>query len=213
MGKLKDLTGLRYGRLTVLRFSEMRGRKSLWECQCECGRVKIIRSDNLQSGDSTSCGCYKQDLLTKHGDYSSRLYGIWHSMRHRCLCPTSVQYKDYGGRGISICDEWADFSVFREWALTHGYDESASKGQCTLDRIDNNGNYCPENCRWVSILVQDNNKRNNVILSFDGKEQTIADWARELSINYVTLYSRIHKQGWSIARALTTPTMTQFSRR
>jgi len=213
MGKYIDITGQRYGRLTVLRRNgSSPSKKALWECVCDCGNVVTVFSTNLRKGTTQSCGCYCRERHTIHGEYKSRLYQIWHGMMQRCTSPNNKKYDDYGGRGISVCDEWHDFAKFREWAMANGYDESAEQWKCTLDRRDNDGNYCPENCRWVDMMEQGQNKRNNVVLTHRGESLTLSEWSRKLGIGYNTLHARIFRHGWSVDLALSTPVQIQFSR-
>lgn len=163
--KLRDMTGSRFGRLTVLgRASGGDSRKVYWLCRCDCGNETTVRGDHLRYGLTSSCGCYQSEYRTMshttHGGYHTRLYKVYRTMLARCGNPNSSEYKNYGGRGISVCEEWKNsFPTFREWALAHGYDENAARGDCTIDRIDVDGNYEPNNCRWVSSLVQAQNKR------------------------------------------------------
>jgi len=168
--KLIDETGNRYGRLTVIRRVGVgKGGNATWLCQCDCGGETIVNGGYLRDGRTRSCGCLLHETRVAnghnrmiHGMNSSRLYGVWTGMKKRCNMPSHPHYKDYGGRGIKVCDEWSnDFRVFAEWALSHGYDESAPKGKCTLDRIDPDGDYCPENCRFADMVVQQNNRRDS----------------------------------------------------
>lgn len=195
--------GHKFGRLTVLEYAYTKGKRAFWKCQCECGTVAYINSGNLKSGNSKSCGCLHNEELqkrvTKHGATKTRLYNIWHKIIQRCCDPKDSAFKHYGGRGITICDEWRNsFEAFRDWALLNGYSD-----ELTIDRIDNNGNYEPSNCRWATNEIQANNKRTNRMITYDGKTQTVKQWADELGLNYYTLHSRITKRNWSIERALT----------
>lgn len=155
-----DLSGQRFGRLTVVEQAERsKAGEIRWRCRCDCGREIVTQANNLTSGSSKSCGCWKHEKLaldhTTHGGRKTRLYSIWVGMRRRCYEETSVSYKNYGGRGISICDEWRnDFSAFRAWALKNGYDDSLS-----IDRINNDWNYEPRNCRWATPKEQAANRR------------------------------------------------------
>lgn len=167
MGTLIDLTGLRFGRLTVIEYAGANAhRKKAWVCRCDCGNVLTVAGASLKNGNTKSCGCYKRDKLTDrnttHGGTIDRLYGIWSCMKHRCNTPTYKKYKDYGGRGIRVCEEWENsYEAFKSWAMANGYDETAPFGECTIDRIDVNGNYEPTNCRWVDMKTQNNNMRRN----------------------------------------------------
>lgn len=169
--KTIDETGNRYGRLMVVcRAGSTKGGIARWLCQCDCGGKKVVIGSKLRRGETRSCGCLEQEtrvsngykrMQPSHSMSRSRLYGVWSGMKKRCGNPTHPHYSDYGGRGISVCDEWANsFSAFAEWALSHGYDENAPKGKCTLDRIDSDGDYCPENCRFADMVVQQNNRRD-----------------------------------------------------
>ena len=165
----QDLTGKTFGRLTVVKRApsliEPSGRKrTMFECVCSCGNSCIVAATSLKSGASKSCGCIKSErnksYFTKHGFCKERLYRLWNDIKKRCYNPNYKQFKDYGGRGIIMCNEWlSDYMAFRNWALSNGYDPNAKFGECTIDRIDVNGNYQPDNCRFVSMKIQNSNKR------------------------------------------------------
>lgn len=206
MGKIKDLTGQRFGRLVAI---ECVGRdkfgNAIWLCQCDCGNQKIVRQQYLCEGRIVSCGCYNKEKAKfnnqgyKHGGKYTRLYRIWRGIKDRCINHNSQHWDDYGGRGIKMCDEWvSDFVVFRDWALSNGYSPELS-----IDRIDNNGNYTPDNCRWVNIFVQANNRRDNKRYEYNGISKTISQWSKETGIQESTLNLRLKR--WPIERALTEP--------
>lgn len=134
----------------------------------------------------------------KHGGNNTRLFFIWQSMLDRCRRPKNKQYKDYGGRGITVCSEWEDFAIFREWALSNGYTDSL-----TIDRIDNDKGYCPSNCRWANKYTQSNNKSNNRKITYKGKTKTLAQWCKELKLNYGTVSSRLNRSKMSVDLAFT----------
>ena len=167
MSKLIDLSGQKYGRLTVVcRNGSNESKRALWLCKCECGNEITVIGDLLRNGHVQSCGCllseYRKDKMTKHGygkhSEVDRLYRVWRGMKTRCYSKNAKSYKWYGGRGIKVCEEWHDYTKFREWALQNGYDENAKKGECTIDRINPDGDYEPNNCRWVGMDVQLKNK-------------------------------------------------------
>ena len=144
----------------------------------------------------------------RHGWRHTRLYNTWDDMKKRCFNQNCPNYKWYGARGITMCDEWCNsFVCFRDWALSSGYND-----ELTIDRVDVNGNYDPNNCRWVTIKEQANNKRTNRYLTFQGETHTITEWAQKLNVNRKTMWDRIARLGWSVERALTTPSCTADAR-
>ena len=212
----ENLVGMKFGRLTVMDRESPKSKKAkgLWVCKCECGNVIKVNTSDLKSGNTTSCGCKRKETLrqlrTKHGESNTRLYNVWSDMKKRCYNTKNVDYKNYGGRGITVCDEWMDFQNFYEWAIANGYDETAPRGQCTIDRIDVDGCYEPENCRWVDRYIQMNNKRNNRILTYNGESHTLAEWCEIVNIPYKCLKSRLNKLHWSVEKTLTTPTSNKI---
>lgn len=175
-----------------------------WFCACDCGNTVTVYQQHLRRGDTKSCGCYRSENSTKihttHGETKTRLYKTWDIMRQRCFNPNDHAYRHYGARGISICEEWNDFLVFKQWALENGY-----RDDLTIDRIDVYGNYEPSNCRWADLNTQANNKTTSHYLEYNGKKQTIAQWAKEMNIPIGTLHKRITKFNWDIESALTKP--------
>ena len=210
MPKVIDITGNRYGRLVVLGMVEKppknKSRKTFWECQCDCGNKTTVCKSNLVSGTTKSCGCLQRESsinnLSKiskenqikanktHGKSNTKLYDTYHHMLRRCYNEKDAHFKEYGMRGIKVCDEWKQsFESFYEWAMENGYNESL-----TIDRIDVNGNYCPDNCRFVDRVVQANNRRSNVFATIDGKTKTLSEWAKESGLAAGTVWFR-YKHG------------------
>mgnify|MGYP001595898490 CR=1 FL=1 len=185
-----DLTDKRFGRLTAVRYAG----NGKWRCKCECGGTAVVLTANLTKGNSTSCGCKRRETLTKHGMADTKIYRIWMQMIRRCHRENDPAYANYGGRGIIVCDRW------RENFLNFIADMGARPGGYQIDRTDNDGNYEPGNCRWVTNKVNKNNMRSNRVVEHLGRRQTIAEWADELSMNYRTLNNRINR-GWSPEKA------------
>lgn len=180
-----NLTGEKFGRLTVLGLSERKsGRKSFWVCECTCGKTLEVRSDMLKRGNTKSCGCLKKEqdiknlhITDNHGLSQTHLYRKWRSMLNRCYKSNQENYNRYGGRGIIVCKDWHDLYNFIEWAQSTGY-----KNGLSIERIDNDGNYCPENCKWVEPHEQHFNKRTSVFHEYQGERLTTMQWQRKLGI-------------------------------
>lgn len=184
-----DYTNMRFGRWTVLSPSRKSNKKS-WICVCDCGNKRNVHEDTLISGRSLSCGCLQREetknRLTTHNLSKTRLYRIYYGIKQRCFNVKDKRYKDYGGRGITICDEWLnDFVKFYEWSIQNGYDENL-----TIDRIDNDGNYEPSNCRWATKEEQDYNKRTSIFFEFFGTRKCLKEWTNLMGWNYDKYYAR-----------------------
>ena len=193
----EDLTGRVFRDLIVEEFAHIYGGHAYWLCRCKCGGYTVARGSHLKTGNISSCGCKKGHIT--HGESKTRLYTTWCNVRDRCKNPNAPEYPRYGGRGISVCEEWLSYEPFRDWAMSNGYSSVLS-----IDRIDNNGDYSPNNCRWATAKEQANNTRRNRYLELDGVRLSVSEWARRLGINQATLSMRINKYGWSAEKALTT---------
>lgn len=199
--------GEKYGKLTVLEklddVVDSGGRiRRKYRCACDCGNVTDVDVYHLLNGKIKSCGCLRRGphISDRHHPYvGTRIYRIWGNMVNRCTNPNNPAYQRYGGRGITVCDEWRDFMTFYKWAIENGYNDTLE-----IDRIDNDGGYNPENCRWATVIVQGNNKSNNRLFEIGGEIDTLANIARKYSINYKALHNRI-RHGWNIERAISQP--------
>ena len=206
-----DLTGKIFGRLKVLERAENgKNGDARWVCLCECGKTKTILASHLKRGEIRSCGCFQKEVLKqyreKHGHRHTRLYGIWAGIKRRCYNPHEKAYKYYGGRGIKVCDEWLnDFEQFNEWAFANGYNENAKRGDCTIDRINVNGDYEPSNCRWISIKAQSLNKGTNRIIEINGENKCLSEWLKITGVSSTSFYRRLNN-GWNEKKALSIPT-------
>ena len=197
-----NLIGQKFNRLTVSGFYGKNNLgKSLWNCSCECGNNKTVLGAHLRSGHTKSCGCLQLESVTKHGDCKNGVrsgeYRSWEGMLRRCENPKHTRYKDYGGRGISVCERWHQFEIFLE-------DMGPRPHGMWLERIDNDMNYCKDNCKWATTEEQGNNTRSNVWLEFNSEVKNIAQWSAEIGIGRSTLRERIQR-GWSTEKVLTSP--------
>lgn len=204
MRNIKDLSGLEFDRLTVIEYHHTVNGLSYWRCRCKCGNEKIIRGQCLLSGESKSCGCLARELSSirnsTHKGRKTKLYHVWIDMKQRCTNTNQPDYPNWGGRGITVCDEWMNsFESFRGWALKSGYDSKLS-----IDRIDVNGNYEPSNCRWITVKEQNSNRRSNKRIEYNGESRTLTQWSEILGGNRNLVGERL-KSGWSIEKTLTTP--------
>ena len=207
MAQFKDLTGRRFGRWTVLYRTtdhiEPNGYKRVvYRCRCDCGKEVDVISGSLSKGQSRSCGCLQREYAKSgkgnrtHGMTGTRIYRAWKNMHTRCYNPKNKKYSRYGGRGIQICEEWngeKGFENFKKWAYSNGYAENL-----TIDRIDNDGNYSPSNCRWIKQKAQASNKSTNRFIECDGNTKTVAEWGRTIGISPTHLYWRTNDQIQSI---------------
>ncbi|MGR6008091.1 hypothetical protein ACT7CZ_02735 [Bacillus cereus] len=185
MDRNLDILGETFGNLTVVGYSHTQRNGSYWDCVCKCGNTKKVTKNHLMTGHTKSCGCLRPQVITKHGDHKERLYSIWSGMKRRCLNKSANDYYKYGERGISVHEEWMEYPLFKKWALENGYSDDL-----TLERLDFNGNYEPENCKWIPLEEQLKNTRRNVFITFEGETKVLSDWARHFDINYQTLKGR-----------------------
>lgn len=204
-GKYRDITGERFGNLTAIAYagSTKEGRAK-WLCECDCGNRTTVLLTSLTGGHATSCGCILKSKITTHGKSNTKLYRVWLSMKTRCNNPRSNRYKYYGGKGITYDSNWEDFENF--YADMHeGYKEGL-----TLDRIDRDLGYSKENCRWVGIIAQNNNKSDNLLILYQGKLHTPKEIAELTGLPRSIIYNRKHA-GWSDEKIVSTPIISKFA--
>lgn len=198
--RVKDLRGRRFGRLKVLRFVELRRcagpyRQAFWKCRCSCGKIRTLLAHSLLRGNTKSCGCYKRDLLFKHGMNDTRVHRIWTNMINRVTNPKHPSHASYFDRGIQICDRWRDFRNFLADM------EQPPSPRHSIDRINNSKGYAPGNCRWATHKEQSSNLRTNRNISYRGQTLCLQAWADKIGLNVMTLRGRL-EAGWPIKRAL-----------
>lgn len=211
-----NLVGRKFGRLSVIEKVKGKTLKSGYEqqtykCVCDCGNETVVPYSALMTGNTTSCGCYAKELLGKrhrtHGKSHTKLYDVWKEMRYRCSKPSDKSYQYYGQKGIKVCAEWDnDYQEFYDWAISSGY-----KKGLEIDRIDPNGDYCPENCRWITRREQMNNTTANRFITINGITHTLSEWSQLFSVNYDTVWDRL-KLGWDEVSALTAPLKYQYNK-
>lgn len=200
--KALDLTNKRFGALVAIKTTSRNKRgERIWMCKCDCGKTTYVIAGSLASGNTKSCGCVGSRKIRqrnyRHGMAKTRIYNIWLRMRQRCSDDKCLEYNLYGGRGITVCNEWMDFEQFHNWAISNGYKENL-----TIDRIDVNGNYEADNCRWATRLQQANNKSTNHVIEYNGESKTLAEWSRETGIGSSLIRWRL-KQGWDLKDVFT----------
>lgn len=201
--KLEDLTGQRFGRLVVIERAETTHVSTRWKCKCDCGNECVVLAQNLKKGHTKSCGCFREEVRPKqkfkHGYRHTRIYGVYCRIKGRCYNPNDPRYASYGGRGIKMCDEWYESpEKFCKWAESHGYDPNAEYGECTIDRIDVNGNYEPSNCRFTNLQVQSNNRQNTIYIEHNGMRKTITEWSEFFNFDRMKLYYHLVQKGKTI---------------
>lgn len=211
MSKFIDLVGKKFGRLTVKKLVGVNKNKmKLWECECSCGNITIQPTNQLNNGHTKSCGCYSRDIakerFTTHGLRKTQIYKTWAGIKDRTNTNNHSCKDNYRKLGITMCKEWRDdFITFYNWAIKNGYKEEKlpnGRNKYEIDRIDTYGNYCPENCRWITQKEQMNNQTTNKFITYKDKTQTLAQWCEELKLNYNLVEQRLWK-GWDVERAFT----------
>lgn len=195
----KDLTGMKFGKWTVLEMRGRRGSSRYWLCRCECGTEREVASGHLLDGSSSSCGCTRKEHagMRTHGESRTRLYHTWKAIRGRCNNPNIRSYKDYGARGITVCEEWSDYLTFKDWALQNGYNDTLS-----IERIDVNKGYCPENCCWIPMNEQSKNRRNTYLSKLSSEDAAIVKQALADGFDRNLIWYRITKMNMSASDAV-----------
>lgn len=196
--RIKNEIGNQYGRLLVIgRAENCKQGQAQWECLCDCGKTCVVSGSNLRRGKQISCGCYGREVNAKNDVPTElrqgRIYRIWQRMISRCTNPRNSRYYTYGARGIKVCDEWTnDYMKFHEWAIENGYSDNLS-----IDRIDNDGNYEPSNCRWATNTQQVRNTSKTVFITYNGEKRPLTEWCEMLHLKRSTVYARLHDYGWT----------------
>ncbi len=197
--KVVDLSGEKFGKLEVLKLAYIKNKRTCyWLCKCECGNTKVINGDSLKKGDIKACGCLR-GKGSKYSIQDKKIYKKWSHMLSRCNNPKDISYKNYGGRGIKVCKEWFDYENFAKWSIENGYSENLE-----LDRINTNGDYSPDNCRYITRLENSRNKRKTLKFCYKGEELTLKQLADKYEINYKILWQRIRRSKMTIEKAIET---------
>lgn len=209
MSRVIDIQGKTFGRLRVIEQDmSASSHEAKWLCECTCGKRISTYGSGLRSGNTRSCGCLRKEIASNnfrtHGKSKERLYNAWLMMTQRTTNPKNDAYHNYGGKGIKVCEAWRDYETFRSWAYSTGYDENAPHQGCTIERIDNDGDYTPENCRWIPMSEQSRNTCRNRMLTFEGETRILNDWAKKTGIPSGSIRRRL-KDGWTVEKALTVP--------
>jgi hypothetical protein len=210
MSKRLELTGQKFGRLTVVEFAySNRDSRSYWKCKCDCGIKKNIRGKDLKNNKIISCGCYKREntskIMSRHKLCGTPFYHVWRAMKSRCEYSKNISYYNYGKRGIKVCDRWKEFKNFYDDMFLSYLEHKKVNNYTSLERKNNNGNYELSNCIWADRKIQNNNSSQNHLITYNGKTLNLSQWAEKIGISNIVLTSRLNKHKWSIERALTTP--------
>lgn len=213
----EEIKSQKYGKLSAIRrIGKDKHGHYLWECRCDCGNVVIAAQARLRSGRKRSCGCLHKDAAQKRAkpySHRERLYVLWMGMRQRCSNPNNSSYAWYGGKGVTVCDEWENnYLSFKKWALETGYDESLPRGMQTIERKNVGKGYSPDNCEWKTIQQQQRNKGNTKLFEYNGESHTVVEWSEILGLKHGTLHSRVLGRGWGIKEAIETPAREQHEK-
>lgn len=195
--KINDLTGKKYNQLEVIKLDHIdKNHTCYWLCKCDCGNFKVINGNKIKNGNTKACGCMR-GKTTKYNNQNKKLYKKWQHMISRCYNKNDVSYKNYGERGIKVCEEWKDYDNFALWSIHNGYSESLE-----IDRINVNGNYEPKNCRYITNLANRRNKRNTLKYQYNGKILTLKEIAEMLNLEYKTLWSRMKRNNYDLKKSI-----------
>ena len=204
---VKNELGNKYGRLLVIEQVASINEKAAWLSRCDCGNTKIVTGDSLRTGKVSSCGCYQKEMYglssKTHGMSKTQTYRSWQEMKTRCFDKTSVSYKNYGGRGITVCKRWDKFENFI-------FDMGVRPKGATLDRIKTNKGYSPSNCKWSTRTEQNRNKRSNILISYKGEKLCLSEWCEKLNLKYPRTYNRIVVNKWPVAKAFETSSLKPY---